>query len=91
MREFPRVQGITSHHFDYLASPEMISEKLKSFSHQEYSGDYWTNPERIRACIEQGFDLFERESGQVWSREDLTDQYPDTILESPELYRNWIV
>lgn len=50
-------------HLSYFMTPEQISDKIQSFSHQELNTEYMRNPDRIRAVIEGGKDLFERSEG----------------------------
>lgn len=48
-------------HFSYLMSPTNISEKIESFSHQEFNVPNLNNEAAIRTAIEQRKDLFNRE------------------------------
>lgn len=47
-------------HLSYFMTPEEISAKIRSFSHQEYNTPELTDPERIKQKIERGADLFDR-------------------------------
>jgi hypothetical protein len=78
------------HHFSYLASPEEIVAKLRSFSHQEYNRQPFIEPVYIRDCIAAGADLFERETGRVWAPEPLDDSYPLAILDNPDNWKEFI-
>lgn len=48
-------------HFSYFGNIDYIIDKIKSFSHSEYSGEKYTNPEKIKELIESKKDLFFRE------------------------------
>lgn len=50
-------------HFSYFMSPQQISDKINSFSHQEYNTDYMRSEERIAEMIAQKRDVFERDEG----------------------------
>ena len=52
-------------HLSYFLSPEDISKKIKAFSHQEYNTDHYTELERIKKCMKEGIDLFERNEQQL--------------------------
>lgn len=45
-------------HFSYFFSPEMIKNKIQSFSHQEYNEEKFTNKEHVEDCIKNGKSLF---------------------------------
>ncbi len=47
-------------HFSYFMSPELISQKIKSFSHQEFNKEEFLTIGHIKHCIDQGIDLFNR-------------------------------
>ena len=47
-------------HLSYFGSPEFISNKIKSFSHQEYNKASFTNIDSIKSKIENKLDLFGR-------------------------------
>jgi beta-1,4-mannosyl-glycoprotein beta-1,4-N-acetylglucosaminyltransferase len=48
-------------HLSYFGDSEFIRTKLKSFSHNEFNTEYFTNPDRISQRIKDGTDLFDRE------------------------------
>jgi hypothetical protein len=48
-------------HFSYLGSPDFISEKIKSFSHQEFNNEKYNNLNVIKGRILKHEDLFGRE------------------------------
>jgi beta-1,4-mannosyl-glycoprotein beta-1,4-N-acetylglucosaminyltransferase len=47
-------------HFSYFGGVQNIIEKIKSFSHQEYNNETYTNPEQIQKLINNKSDLFFR-------------------------------
>lgn len=54
--------GYYGGHFAYLFGNdiERYINKIKSFSHQEYNTKHYLNPNRIKYCINNGIDLYER-------------------------------
>lgn len=48
-------------HFSYFGDTDYIINKIKSFSHQEYNTEQYTNPETIKQLIKDKKDLFFRE------------------------------
>ncbi len=55
-----QILGKAGWHLSYFCSVEQIAEKLRNFSHSEYSGQEYTNFEHIRKAISEGKDLFNR-------------------------------
>ena len=49
-------------HFSYFGDVNYIVNKIKSFSHQEYNSEKYTNPETIEQLIRDKKDLFFREA-----------------------------
>ena len=45
-------------HFSYFFSPEKIIEKIKSFSHQEYNTEDYTDKNYIEECIKNNKSIF---------------------------------
>ena len=56
-------------HFNNLFSPEMISKKLKTFAHDEFSSDEYSNVDIIKEKIKNGEDLFNK--GQTLKKIEL--------------------
>jgi pyrimidine deaminase RibD-like protein len=67
-------------HFNNLFSPEMISLKLKTFAHNEFAGEEYSNVEVIKKKIDQRKDLFNR--GHKLERVDIDETYPDYIIQN---------
>lgn len=49
-----------AHLCNFFMSPEEISKKIQSFSHEEFDKPEFTDPEMIRDRMSRGVDLFER-------------------------------
>ena len=47
-------------HLSYFGDAEFIRTKLKSFAHDEFNNEYFTNLDRISERIKDGTDLFDR-------------------------------
>lgn len=56
-------------HLTYFMSEERIKLKLESFAHTEYDTDYHKNIERLKECISEKKDLFDREDHELLSIE----------------------
>ena len=67
-------------HFNNLFTPEMISLKLKTFAHNEFAGEEYSNVEVIKKKIDQRKDLFNR--GHKLERVDIDETYPDYIIQN---------
>lgn len=48
------------YHFSYFMTPELISNKISSFSHQEFNNEKFNTQDRIADRMTQGKDLFDR-------------------------------
>ena len=60
-------------HLSYWMTPEQISDKVKSFAHQELNKEPYTNVEYIRKCIAEGKNIFSPDAPLVPSTEDEVD------------------
>lgn len=58
-------------HFSYFGDTDYIINKIKSFSHQEYNNEKYTNPEIITELIKNKKDLF--------FREDPSEEFDDVV------------
>ena len=61
-------------HLSYFMSPEKIKEKIQSFSHVELDNPYHNDLNRIKSCIENRVDLFERDVPIITAE---LDDFPD--------------
>jgi beta-1,4-mannosyl-glycoprotein beta-1,4-N-acetylglucosaminyltransferase len=48
-------------HFSYFGDADLIRTKLKSFAHNEFDTDFYTDTDRIQKMINERKDLFERD------------------------------
>ena len=76
-------------HFSYLKSPESISNKIKSFAHQEFNHEKFTNVKNIEKKIENYEDIFER--AYKYKKIEINDDFPKYIVENKSKFRDWIV
>lgn len=75
-------------HFSYLADPDAIAEKIRSFSHVELNQPRFTDPARIEERIEKGIDPFER--GYRLERVEVDASYPAAIRDNLDAWRRYI-
>lgn len=61
-------------HFSYFGDADYIISKIESFSHQEYNNDKYKNKEKILKLIENGEDLFFRESENPDEKMTIADE-----------------
>src|SRR5207253_1958613 len=54
-------------HMSYFMTPEEISYKIKSFSHQELNLPEYVDTQKIQERISNGLDLFDR-SNEIWNK-----------------------
>ena len=76
-------------HFTNLMKPELISKKLKTFAHSEFSGDQFSSIEIIKKKIEEKVDLFNR--GHKYSYVKIDDTFPRYLLSNLEKYKDFIL
>ena len=75
-------------HFNYLSEPEQISKKLKTFAHEEYNKDKYTQIEVIKKNIQEMRDLFNR--GYKYNKVQLDNTFPEYILNNKNKFYKWI-
>ena len=76
-------------HFNNVMSPELISLKLKTFAHSEFSNSRFSDVNVIKDKIENKIDLFER--GHNYKKVDLDRSFPRYLIENREKYKNYIL
>ncbi len=76
-------------HFNNIMSPEMISKKLKTFAHIEYSSDKYASPAIIKKKIDNREDLFER--GFKYEKIELDKSFPKYLLENKNFFKDFII
>jgi len=85
--EFTRVYVNTGWHFSYLVKPENIPKKLEAFAHAEFDTDYHKNTERLKKCVAENGDIFER-PGMKFAIEPL--DAPECVMKDRERYKEFI-
>jgi len=75
-------------HFNNLYKPEIISKKLKSFPHSEYSHKKFSSKNIIKKKIKMHMDLFNR--GHIYEVVKVDDRFPRFILNNLKLFQNYI-
>ncbi len=76
-------------HFSYLMDAQDIQNKLKSFAHDEFNNEFYTNIETIKKAIDTQKDLFGRD--QKYEKVNLDHFFPKYILNNKNKYKDWIV
>ena len=76
-------------HFNNLMSPENISLKLKTFAHEEYSGEEFSSLNIIKDKINKKIDLFNR--GHTYKIKNLDKSFPKYILDNLKKFEEYIV
>ncbi len=67
-------------HFNNIMSPEMISKKLKTFAHNEYSLEEFSSVEIIRNKINKKVDLFNR--NEKYEIVEIDRSFPKYLLDN---------
>ena len=76
-------------HFNNTMSPELISLKLKTFAHSEFSEKKFSDVNIIKSKIENRIDLFER--GHNYKKVILDNTFPKYLIENYEKYKFYIL
>ena len=76
-------------HFNNIMSPELISLKLKTFAHSEFSEKKFSDINIIETKIENKIDLFER--GHKYTKVNLDNTFPKYLIENYEKYKFYIL
>ena len=75
-------------HFNNLYKPEIISKKLKSFPHSEFSHKKFSSIKIIKEKIKMHIDLFNR--GHIYKVTKIDNSFPKFILNNLKLFQDYI-
>ena len=75
-------------HFNNVMPPEMISKKLKTFAHNEYSSEEFSSVETIRAKINEKVDLFNR--NEKYEVVKIDEGFPKYLLDNLLKFKDYI-
>ena len=75
-------------HFNNLYKTEIISKKLKSFPHSEFSHKKFSSIKIIKEKIKMHMDLFNR--GHVYKVIKIDNSFPKFIINNLKLFKDYI-
>jgi beta-1,4-mannosyl-glycoprotein beta-1,4-N-acetylglucosaminyltransferase len=75
-------------HFNNLYTPEVISKKLRTFPHREFSGKEFSDINLIKKKIDNLEDLFYR--GHLYLKVQIDNGYPEFILNNLSQFKSFI-
>ena len=75
-------------HFNNVMSPEMISKKLKTFAHNEFSSEEFSSVETIRNKINAKVDLFNR--NEKYEVVKIDESFPKYLLDNLLKFKDYI-
>jgi len=76
-------------HFSFLKDFNLIKKKIKSFAHQEFNNEFFTDINQIEKRINSGADIFERK--YEYKKINIDSQFPDYILRNKIKFKEWIL
>ena len=76
-------------HFNNIMEPELISLKLKTFAHSEFSEKKFSDVDIIKTKIEKKIDLFHR--GHQYKKIELDNSFPEYLISNYEKYKTFIL
>ena len=76
-------------HFNNIMNSIMISKKLKTFAHAEFSGKRFSAHRTIKDKIKNKKDLFER--GHIYKKVKLDKDFPKFLLDNKKKYKKFIL
>ena len=76
-------------HFNNLYTVEKISKKLKTFPHQEFSGEKYSSEENIYKKINNFQDLYDR--GHTYQKIEIDKSYPKYFLDNISKIKDYIL
>lgn len=77
-------------HFSYVMDAAAISEKINSFSHQEFNTSEFVDVKAIEKRIANHADLFDRDSIPLQPTK-IDDSFPRYLRDNREKYRGFIL
>lgn len=75
-------------HLSYFMTVDQIINKLENAGHQEYNTEFFKNKERIKKCIDNAIDLFERDGGCKCIFVNPEEEFPTDFL---SVFNRWKV
>ena len=85
----PQIINEGGWHFSFLKTPENISNKIKSFAHQEYNKKKYSDVESIKRRISLGKDLFDRNLS--YKNIKIDNSFPEYIQKNKIKLSDWII
>ena len=76
-------------HFNNMYDPKIISRKLKTFQHNEFSKERYSNEEEIKKRISNLEDLFER--NHKYEKVKIDNSYPEFIRMNQDIFKEFIL
>ena len=76
-------------HFSFLKKPELIQKKIKSYAHQEFNKDEFTNIDKIIERIKLNKDIFNRDYS--YERIKIDNSFPEYISNNKDKFKDWIL
>jgi len=76
-------------HFSFLGNADFIASKIKSYVHNEYDKDEFTNLEKINLRIKNMIDPFDRKKTLI--KVLIDESYPDYIFKNQNKYKDLII
>ena len=72
-----------------MYDPKIISRKLKTFQHNEFSKERYSNEEEIKKRISNLEDLFER--NHKYEKVKIDNSYPEFIRMNQDIFKEFIL
>ena len=76
-------------HFSFLKKPELIQKKIKSYAHQEFNKDEYTNIDKIKERINLNKDIFNRDYS--YEKIKIDNSFPEYISNNKDKFKDWIL
>lgn len=71
-------------------TPERISEKMSTISHQEYNTPDFNNPDHILKVLENAEDIWGRDRKLV-KQELKKPEFPDYLVDNKEKFKMFVI